>query len=200
MQIHPSGTQATRLDPSVESLRLGRFEFLAMNNPLRNLRQKYGEVPLMLNLLRLHNINLVGKVIMDMGCGSGYGTELIVKELKPSHIIAYDLMPEQIRLARKRNLAVDFKIGDATAMEAGNASCHAVFDFGILHHIPLWRKALAETARVLVSGGALLIEEPHKLFEWDEFELGLQQAGFKILERRQWYGGFFRFFLAQKTH
>jgi len=200
MQIHSSGTQPARLEPSVESLRLGRFEFLAMNNPIRNLRQKYGEVPLMLDLLRLHDIDLADKVIMDMGCGSGYGTELIVKELRPSHVIAYDLMPEQIQLARRRNLAVDFKTGDATAMEAGDASCQAVFDFGILHHIPLWRKALAETVRVLVPSGVLLIEEPHKMFEWDEFESGLQQAGFEILERRQWYGGFFRFFLAQKMH
>ena len=181
-----------------ESQRLGRVEFLAMNNPVRRLRQKYGEFPLLLNLLHLHQIDLVGKVIMDMGCGSGYGTELIVKELQPSHVIAFDLMPEQIRLAQKRQLPVDFKVGDATAIEATDSSCHAVFDFGILHHIPLWRKALAETVRVLVPAGILFVEEPHKMFEWDEFELGIQQAGLKILERRQWYGGFFRFFLAQK--
>lgn len=198
MQANPSGTESVRLDAPVDSLRLGRIEFLAMNNPLRRLRQKYGEFPLLLKLLQLHHIDLVGKVIMDMGCGSGYGTELIIRELRPSHVIAFDLMPEQIRLAQKRRLAVDFKIGDATAMEAADAGCHAVFDFGILHHIPLWRKALTETARVLVPRGVLLIEEPHKLFEWDEFELGLQQAGFEILERRQWYGGFFRFFLTQK--
>jgi ubiquinone/menaquinone biosynthesis C-methylase UbiE len=198
MQTNPSEIESYHPDTAVESMRLSPIEFFAMNNPLRNFRQKYGEMPLILNLLQLHHIDLVGKVIMDMGCGSGYGTELIVKKFRPSRVIAYDLMPEQIYLARKRRLAVDFKIGDATVMEAADASCHAVFDFGILHHIPLWRKALTETARVLVPRGVLLIEEPHKLFEWDELETGLQQAGFEILERRQWYGGFFRFFLAQK--
>jgi len=187
------------MNDAVESLRLGRIEFWAMNNPLRRLRQKYGEFPLLLKLLKLHDITLAGKVIMDMGCGSGYGTELIVKELKPSQVIAFDLMPEQIKLAQKRQLPVDFRVGDATAMEAADSSCHAVFDFGILHHIPLWRKALAETQRVLVPKGVLLIEEPHRMFGWAEFERGIQQAGFQILERRKWYGGFLRFFLAQKT-
>jgi ubiquinone/menaquinone biosynthesis C-methylase UbiE len=124
---------------------------------------------------------------------------LIIQEFKPRQIIAFDLMPEQIALAQKRRLPVEFKIGDATAMDAPDASCDAVFDFGILHHIPQWRKVLVETARVLVAGGVLLIEEPHRLFEWDEFESGIQQAGFIILDRKQWYFGFFKFFLVQKT-
>jgi SAM-dependent methyltransferase len=182
-----------------ESHRLGAFEFFAMNNPLRRLRQRRKEFPLFLEMLKRHGITLTGKVIMDMGCGSGYGTELILRELQPQRVFAYDIMPEQIALARQRGLPVEFKVGDATAMDAPDASCHAVFDFGILHHIPRWRTALIEAARVLVPGGALLIEEPHKLFEWDELESGIRQAGFTILERAQWYLGFFRFFLAQKT-
>ena len=183
---------------SKESNRLGRFEFLAMNNPLRRWRWKYQEFPLFLKMLQMHEINLSGKVIMDMGCGSGFGTELIIKELKPSQVIAFDIMPEQIELAKKRGLNVDFMVGDATAMNASDSSCDAVFDFGVLHHIPLWRKTLEEAVPVLVSGGVMLIEEPHKMFEWAEFESGIQQAGLKILERRQWYDGFFRFFLTQK--
>ena len=182
-----------------ESRRLGRFEFLAMNNPLRRYRQRRKELPLFLKMLNLHGINLAGKIIMDMGCGSGYGTELILRELRPQRVFAFDIMPEQIALAKKRGLPVDFKVGDATAMDAPDASCHAVFDFGILHHIPSWRTALTEAARVLVPGGVLLIEEPHKLFAWDELEAGVRQAGFTILERAQWYFGFFRFFVAQKT-
>lgn len=181
-----------------ESIRLGRFEFLAMNNPIRNFRQKHGEFPLILKMLKGHEIDLTGKIIMDMGCGSGFGTELIIQKLRPSRIIAFDLMPEQIMLAKKRKLPVEFNVGDATNIDLKNSICNAVFDFGILHHIPLWRKALSEAARVLIPGGALIIEEPHKMFEWDEFEQGIQQAGFKILDRKQWYGGFFRFFLAQK--
>ena len=133
---------------SKESNRLGRFEFLAMNNPLRRWRWKYQEFPLFLKMLQMHEINLSGKVIMDMGCGSGFGTELIIKELKPSQVIAFDIMPEQIELAKKRGLNVDFMVGDATAMNASDSSCDAFFDFGVLHHIPLWRKTLEEAVQL----------------------------------------------------
>ena len=186
------------MNESKESIRLGRFEFFAMNNPLRNFRMRCQEFPLMLKMLKAHNIELSGKVIMDMGCGSGYSTELILNKFYPSKIIAFDLMPEQIQLAIKRNLNIDFKVGDATVIDALDSSCNAIFEFGILHHIPLWRKALTESVRVLVPNGVMIIEEPHKMFNWDEFEQGIQLAGLKILERKQWYGGFFRFFLTQK--
>ena len=192
--------QASSSESNIDNtrMRLGRFEFFAMNNPLRRLRQKRREFPLLLRMAKRHRIDLTGTVVMDMGCGSGYGTELILRELNPIRVFAYDIMPEQIALARRRGLPVDFRVGDATAMEAPDSTCHAVFDFGILHHIPSWRTALTEAFRVLVPGGVLFIEEPRKLFTWDELENGVQQAGFTILERAQWYFGFFRFFLAQK--
>ena len=183
---------------TTESGRLGRFEFLAMNSPIREWSMKQWEFPLVRDMLQTHGIDLSGKIIVDMGCGSGYGTGLLLKEFKPSRIIAFDIMPEQIELAKKRNLDVDFKVGDATAIDMLDSSCDAVFDFGILHHISVWRKALSESVRVLVPGGLMFIEEPHMMFEWDEFESGIQEAGFKILGRRQWYFGFFRFFLGQK--
>jgi SAM-dependent methyltransferase len=181
-----------------DSMRLGKFEFLAMNNPIRRLRQKYGEFPVFYKMLKARGIELASKVIVDMGCGSGYGTKLILDQLKPAKVIAFDLMPEQIALAKRRNLPADFTVGDATAMDIPDSTCAAVFDFAVLHHIPSWRTALTEAARVLVPEGILLIEEPHKLFEWEELESGIEESGFKILDRKQWYGGFFRFFLAQK--
>jgi ubiquinone/menaquinone biosynthesis C-methylase UbiE len=108
-------------------------------------------------------------------------------------------MPEHIKLAKKRDLPLDFKVGDATAIDAPDSSCNAVFDLGVLHHIPHWKKALKEAVRVLAPGGVLFFEEPHKMFEWDALEQGIQRAGLVILERRRSYGGLFRFFLTQKT-
>ncbi|HVN49303.1 MAG TPA: class I SAM-dependent methyltransferase [Bacteroidota bacterium] len=188
------------MEQQQESMRLGKIEFAAMNNPLREWRMKHQEFPLLHQMLQKHQIDLTGRRLVDMGCGSGYSTILLLQQFSPSHLTAFDIMPEQIALARKRNLNIDFNIGDATAIDIPDASCDAVFDFGILHHIPLWRKALSESARVLTGGGIMFIEEPHKLFEWDEFEEGIQNAGFTILERKQWYFGFFRFFLAQKQN
>jgi ubiquinone/menaquinone biosynthesis C-methylase UbiE len=183
---------------NTRNMRLGKFEFFAMNNPIREWRMKHREIPLLLKMLHLNGIELSGTRIVDMGCGSGYSTKILLEKLRPSEIVAFDIMPEQIRLANKRNLDVDFKVGDATAMKLADSSFSAVFYFGILHHIPFWQKAIMESARILVPEGILFIEEPHKLFEWEELEFGIQQAGLKIIDRKQWYGGFFRFFLTQK--
>lgn len=50
-------------------------------------------------------------------------------------------------------------VGDAEAIEAEGASYDAVFDFGIIHHVPDWRRAVSEVARVLRPGGRFFFEE-----------------------------------------
>jgi ubiquinone/menaquinone biosynthesis C-methylase UbiE len=50
-------------------------------------------------------------------------------------------------------------VGDASAISAPAATYDAVFDFGIIHHIPQWRGALAEVHRVLKPGGLFYAEE-----------------------------------------
>lgn len=181
-----------------ESMRLGKVEFFAMNNPLRRWWQKHLEFPLFLAMLERRGIDLKGAAIMDAGCGSGYSTALILDRFKPSRLIAFDLMPEQIMLANKRGLGKSFHVGDATRMDAQDASCDAVFIFGILHHIPAWREALSETSRVLKPGGVMLLEEPHYRFEWPELEKGIREAGMEILDRKAWLLGHFRSYLCSK--
>lgn len=45
------------------------------------------------------------------------------------------------------------------ALDAEDGSYGAVFDFGIIHHIPDWRAAIAEVARVLAPGGRFYFDE-----------------------------------------
>jgi len=181
----------------IETMSLGKMEFLAMNNPLRRWWQKHREFPIFLAMLERQGIDLNGASVMDAGCGSGYSTALILDRLHPSRVIAFDLMPEQIMLANKRGLGVDFRVGDATRMDAEDLSCDAVFVFGILHHIPAWREALSETCRVLKPGGVMLLEEPHYRFDWPELEAGIREAGMDILERHAWLLGYLRSYLCR---
>lgn len=45
------------------------------------------------------------------------------------------------------------------ALDAEDGGYDAVFDFGFVHHIPDWRAAVAEVARVLAPGGRFYFEE-----------------------------------------
>jgi SAM-dependent methyltransferase len=49
-----------------------------------------------------------------------------------------------------------------------DASYDAVFDFGIIHHVPAWQHAVTEVARVLKPGGRFFFEEVTKraLHRW----------------------------------
>jgi SAM-dependent methyltransferase len=79
--------------------------------------------------------------------------------------------------------------------------------FGVLHHIPEWRKVISECARVLRPGGRLFVEEPdggfivdywERVFHWGhpyemlrlrQLESALEQNGLEI-QRKVWAFGF----------
>jgi ubiquinone/menaquinone biosynthesis C-methylase UbiE len=77
-------------------------------------------------------------------------------------VTAIDLDPAQVARARKRLRDRDDALvrqGDITALPMTDGSVDAVADFGIIHHVPDWRAAVAEVARVLTPGGQFLFEE-----------------------------------------
>jgi ubiquinone/menaquinone biosynthesis C-methylase UbiE len=176
-------------------MRLGKTEFYAMNNPVRRFIQKYWEFRLFNKFLKKHKINLSGKVIIDAGCGSGYSSKLIMDVFNPSELIAFDIMPEQIAIARKRYAGITFKIGDLTQMQIPDGTADAVFVFGILHHIPEWRKALKNISGFLKQSGVFLVDEPRYRFTWNEFEQGIRNAGLLLCERVNMCGPLFRSYM-----
>lgn len=181
-----------------DEMRLGKPEFYAMNNPVRRLIQKYWEFRVFKNFLKRQNIDLSGKVIIDAGCGSGYSSKLIMDELNPSELIAFDIMPEQIAIARKRYKNINFHVGDMTRINLPGNKADAVFVFGILHHIPEWRKALSNISAFLKKRGVLLVEEPRYRFTLDEFEHGIFDSGLTILDKKNIFGSYFKSYMCIK--
>ena len=181
-------------------MRLSTREFKGVNNSFRRFYQKNVEFHIFKAMLGKHYVDLEGKRIMDAGCGSGYSSRLIMRRYHPSKLTAFDLMQEQIDLARSRYPDITFRTGNLLDISEANGSHDAAFVFAVIHHIPDWPTALRELARCLVDGGYLLIEEPHYRFDFPELEAGIEQAGFEILERRAFAFGYFHAYLARKRH
>ncbi len=138
---------------------LNNIEYGLMNNPLRAAIQRRYEAR---RLLRIGGRMAAGAAL-EIGCGRGVGVELILELFGASTVDAFDLDPRMVSAARKRlrdhGDRVRLWVGDATAIAAPDATYDAVFDFGIIHHIPDWRGALAEISRVLKPGGRFYTEE-----------------------------------------
>jgi len=197
-------------------MEINKRELKFMNSPIRRFFQRHYEFRVFKAALKKNRIDLNNKVILDAGCGSGYSAELIIKEFQPKELFAFDIMPEQVELAKQRGLPANLFVGDATDIELPSEKFDAVFVFGILHHIPQWRVALKEINRVLKSGGVLLVEEPNKKalddveryfkirhpkesrFEWPEFIKGLEESGFCVVENRKLYLGYLQSFICEK--
>jgi ubiquinone/menaquinone biosynthesis C-methylase UbiE len=81
-------------------------------------------------------------------------------------VTAVDLTEAALVLARQyamtRGVQIDFRTGNAEALEFENAAFDAVYSFGVLHHTPDIERAVAELHRVLRPGGKAYVMLYHK--------------------------------------
>lgn len=134
-----------------------------MNNPVRALVQRRYEAVLMERL----GGRVEGQSVLEVGCGRGVGTEIIFERFGAREVDAFDLDRDMIARARRRLTGypsdrLRLFVGDAAAINAPDASYDAVFDFGIVHHVPDWQQAISEISRVLRPGGRFFFEEVTK--------------------------------------
>lgn len=185
-------------------------ELWLVNTPVRRFFQRYYEFRAFKRYLRNNHINLTNKVILDVGCGCGYSSELIIQELQPKELFAFDILPAEVELARQRGLSANIFVGDVMDIKLPSEKFDAVFIFDVLHHVPEWRTALKEINRVLNSDGVLLVQEPNRKgldgieryfniyhskdsrFEPPEFIEGLEESGFRVVDKRKMYVGLFQ--------
>jgi ubiquinone/menaquinone biosynthesis C-methylase UbiE len=177
---------------------LNRAETLLMNNPVRAAIQRYFEAR------RLYQMGgpITGGHALEIGCGRGVGTELILELFRAGKVDAFDLDPAMVALSARRlaprRRRVRLWVGSVTEIPAASGSYDAVMDFGIIHHVPDWRGALAEVYRVLRPGGRFYVEEIYRWFlvnpvsrrlfehpQHDRFDhrglgAGLREAGFHM--------------------
>jgi len=139
-----------------------------INSRSRKWLLRYWDFPLFASALNAYGVSLQGMKILDAGCGSGYTLNLIWERFRPAVLDAFDIVPSQVEAARRRGTPTHVFQADITALQLPSDSYDAVFVCGVLHHCGEWRRGVAEVARVLRSGGVLLLEEPdvaHLRFE-----------------------------------
>jgi ubiquinone/menaquinone biosynthesis C-methylase UbiE len=169
-----------------------------VNSPFRAWLQ-LGEVDAFLRWSRLSS----GAHILDMGCARGVSTAIILDKLRPQRLAAFDLDPSMIEAARRRlkravsDGTLDLRLADATHMPYEDGAFDAVFESGLLHHVPDWRAALREVGRVLKPGGCFCFAEPSRdrlqrglyrllphapesMFDAEELRSALADAGLRL--------------------
>ena len=106
---------------------------------------------------------------LDVGCGTGTLTRLILETGQPNEVIALDSSPEFIAYAQQSipNPKVRFQVGLAQALDLEANVVDAVVSGLVLNFVPQPERAVAEMIRVAQPGGTVGI------FLWDYAE-GMQ--------------------------
>jgi ubiquinone/menaquinone biosynthesis C-methylase UbiE len=110
-----------------------------------------------------------GDRVLDIGCANGYSTLQLASHRK-IRIRGLDYIPEMIAEAQKRLAAFDgklqgsaeFAVGDITSLQEPAEAYDAAITIRVLINLGDWdsqRAGLRECARVVKSGGTLLISE-----------------------------------------
>jgi len=140
-------------------MKLNWAERWVVNNPLRVVEQR-------IELRKLSRMRPLepGFTALEIGCGRGAGAGLILDTFRPSLLYATDLDVAMLKKAGKyissdKKERIAFVAADGFRLPFRTGSLDAVFDFGVLHHIPDWQSALGEVARVLKTQGSFLFEE-----------------------------------------
>ena len=172
-----------------------------VNSPLKRFMQKYFEMLIFKKFIKSNEIRITKNTILEAGCGSGFGLQLIQKDFHPISLHGFDILSEQVLKARKRNPSAQISIENATNIHYPAMKFDVVFVFTVLHHIPEYPKALKEISRVLKPGGYLLIDElnrhlldffekffgvkhPKKSrFSWSEFSIAIENANMIIIDK-----------------
>ena len=187
-------------------MKLNRIEFFLMNNPFRAFMQEKHEMKIFRKMATIRSIDKA----LEIGCGNGHGTKLIKKYFNPAFINAVDMDEKMIRIAKRKNkdASIEFDVMDASRLSFADNTFDAVFDFGIIHHIPNWDDCILEIYRVLKPGGELVLEElsintfctlpgrfwkvlldhPYdRMFSTADFVEKILETGFKLEGFREFY-------------
>lgn len=110
-----------------------------------------------------------GRVILDVGCGTGATLKAISHMGTP---VGMDRSPEALHYCRMRGLR-RLSLATAESLPVASRSVDAVLALDLLEHLPDDEGAAREFARVLRPGGILLVTVPALPELWSEHDEAL---------------------------
>lgn len=96
-----------------------------------------------------------GKRWVDVGCGNGASTELLVRRVAPAHIEALDPSAQQLDFARQRHQSgvANFRVGTADDLPFPDNDFDVALMALVIFFVPDANAAVDEMARVVRPGG-----------------------------------------------
>jgi len=96
--------------------------------------------------------------IVDLGCGPGNSTALLVERYPEATVVGLDSSPDMLAAARRRLPQIAFVAGDLRAWS--DPAADLVFANAALHWVPDHIGAMRRIAERLPSGGCLAVQMP----------------------------------------
>ncbi len=118
------------------------------------------------------NWDLKNKVVLDFGCGSGYGAYMISKVAKEVH--AVDISPKAIEFAKEKYSSdnINFYACDTTSEEIFDILTKKTYDIilstEVIEHIEKYFIYLENVCKLLKEDGTFILGTPNRLqlFNW----------------------------------
>lgn len=136
---------------------------------------------------------VAGKRVLDVGCGTGYGTACLAAHAALA--AGFDVAPEAVSFARQHyGKSAKFEVASAEHFPDADASFDVVTAFEVIEHLEHWQKLILEAHRVLTGDGLFLVSTPNKTyyaetrgesgpnpfhvheFDYDEFRAALESV------------------------
>lgn len=105
---------------------------------------------------------VMGKVVLDIGCGPRPGSKFLAKMAK--RVVAIDISREAIEYAKSnyKGKNLEYYVMDATKLKFPDESFEVVTSLEVLEHIKNYRKYLSEIKRVLRPEGIYVFSTPNR--------------------------------------
>jgi ubiquinone/menaquinone biosynthesis C-methylase UbiE len=109
---------------------------------------------------------IMNKLVLDVACGVGYGSDWLSNNIGSGRLIGIDLSKQSLGFAQRHyhSPCTDFVLGNGLSLPIATQSLDVVVSFETIEHIPASQQAnfVAEVHRVLKPGGVFLCSTPNR--------------------------------------